>query len=465
MLSYSFENLNGITLYEHLYNCIKKDIHDSVLLPGTKLPSKRSIATNLGISVITVENAYAQLLAEGYIYSLPRKGFYVSDIQPTYHNGNPNNYEFESNSDINEEPLFADFTSNQTDSDYFPFSTWTRLLRKTINEKKNDLMCNAPVNGCKELRTAIANHLRQFRNMNVHPDQLVIGAGTEYLYGLIIQLLGHNKKYAVENPGYKKISRIYESNQVECKYIDIDKYGIKTDELLKENADVIHISPSHHFPTGIIMPIQRRHEILKWAMEKDGRYIIEDEYDSEFRFSGQMIPTLQSIDKNEKVIYINTFTKSLSSTVRMSYMVLPPHLVSAFKEKLSFYSSPVSNFEQFTLAAFISEGYFEKHINRMRNYYHTQRDLLLDTIEKNPLSAMISISEENSGLHFLMKINTTLEDTEIMSRALKMGIKITSLSQYYENNNNISHTFIINYSSLKKENMEEAINRLYLCIK
>lgn len=465
MLSYSFENSDKTTLYEHLYNCIKKDIHDQVLQPGVKLPSKRTIATNLGVSVITVENAYEQLMAEGYIYSIPRKGFYVSDIQPIYHNepnGNTLNIDSE---EITEKKYFADFTSNQTDSDYFPFSTWAKLQRKTMNEHQDELMNNSSVWGSFRLRNAIANHLRQFKNMNVHPDRIVIGAGTEYLYGLLIQLFGHDKIYAVENPGYRKISKIYKSNQVECKFINIDNSGMKTDELIASGADIIHISPSHHFPTGIVMPIQRRQELLNWALADDNRYIIEDEYDSEFRFTGQMIPTLQSIDKHERVIYINTFTKTLSSTVRMSYMVLPSHLALEFKNKLSFYSSPVSNFEQFTLASFISEGYFEKHINRMRNYYHNQRDLLLKTIKTSPLADKIKISEENSGLHFLMKIDTDISDTKLIERADNCGIKLSSLSQYYlENDTNISHTFIINYSSVKKENMKEAIDRLYSCL-
>ena len=464
MLTYSFENLNNDTLYEHLYKCIKNDIHNLVLLPGEKLPSKRTFAQNLGISVITVENAYAQLLAEGYIYSLPKKGFYISDIHPYYSPVANKNSSYIPKSEEKAQKLIADFNSNQTDSDYFPFSTWTSILRKTINDKQNELMHNSPIGGCRELRTAISEHLRQFRNMNVHPDQIVIGAGTEYLYGLLIQLFGHDKIYAVENPGYKKISEIYKSNQVKCEFVDIDKSGMKTSDLIKSKTDIIHISPSHHFPTGIVMPIQRRQELLNWAAENHKRYIIEDEYDSEFRFSGRMIPTLQSIDNHEKVIYINTFTKTLSSTVRMSYMVLPPHLVKEFNKKLSFYSSPVSNFEQFTLAGFISEGYFEKHINRMRNYYHNQRDALLETIDESPLAPLIQISEENSGLHFLMEIKTKLTDEELITKALNAGIKLSSLSQYYEGESNVSHTFIINYSSVKKENMKEAINALYSCL-
>lgn len=465
MLTYSFENIGNTTLYEHLYNCIKDDIQKGILSSGEKLPSKRTLANNLGISVITIENAYAQLIAEGYINSIPRKGFFVSDIRPASYSDNKV-YNIADLNILKEEPVFlADFTSNQTDSENFPFSTWNKILRKIISDNKNELMKNPPAGGTKELREAIAHHLRDFRNMIVSPEQVIIGAGTEYLYGLLIQLLGHDKIYAVENPGYNKIAKIYESNNVICKYIDIDSNGIILNKIKNENADIIHISASHHFPTGIVMPIQRRYELLEWACENNNRYIIEDDYDSEFRFTGQMIPTLQSIDSQDKVIYINTFTKSLASTIRISYMVLPPQLLKKYYKTLNFYSSAVSNFEQLTLAKFISEGHFEKHINRMRNYYRTQRDELLSIINKSPLSSHITISEKDSGLHFLMHINTKLNDDEIIKRALACGIKISSLSQYYETPiNNVSHTFIINYSSLKLNIMDDAISKLYNCL-
>ena len=209
------------------------------------------------------------------------------------------------------------------------------------------------------------------------------------------------------------------------------------------------------------MPIQRRQELLRWAMETDNRYIIEDEYDSEFRFSGQMIPTLQSIDKHEKVIYMNTFTKTLSSTVRMAYMVLPNHLAREFNKKLSFYSSPVSNFEQLTLAAFISEGYFEKHINRMRTYYRAQRNKLIECISNHPQAHKITILEENAGLHFLLKVKTILSDEKIMQKAKEKGLRLSFLANYTMRPETYKSTIIINYSGLDPQKMEEAINRLY----
>lgn len=484
MLTYSFTDLGTDSLYEHLYKCVKNDILQGNLCAGTKLPSKRSFAKNLGVSTITIENAYAQLIAEGYIYAIPKKGYYVTDIrasQAAYMapasmggaagTGETVSIEEHTTPVLSAEliPLLsgkstylADFTSNQTCSDHFPFSIWSKLIRELLSGHQTDLMTNSPCGGILPLRNAIAGHLRDFHGLQVSPEQIIIGAGTEYLYGLIIQLLGTDKKYAVEEPGYNKIAKIYECHHVSCAHIALDDAGIKRSDLEEHQVDVVHISPSHHFPTGIVMPVSRRYELLGWASESDSRYIIEDDYDSEFRLTGQPIPTLQSIDVLEKVIYMNTFTKTLASTVRISYMVLPNHLVNAFYSKLSFYSCTVSNFEQYTLAHFIEKGYFEKHLNRMRNYYHNKRDMLLSCIQNSPLSEYVRISEEDAGLHFLMKIDTDMSDEEFCRRAEEKGMKLSSLSQYYiDAPKEAEHVFVMNYSSVGESAMKEAIDRLY----
>ena len=493
MLTYSFENIGPEPLYLHLYKCIKNDILDGVLPSGTKLPSKRSFAKNLGISNITVENAYAQLQAEGFIYSIPKKGFYVTEL--------PENMPLTSDGHITSEAgriaagsimeeeaqCKIDLVSNMTPPANFPFSIWAKLMREVISEKSGELMKKSPWGGIMELRSAISLHLKQFRNMDVAPEQIITGAGTEYLYTLIIQLLGYNKVYAVENPGYKKVAQIYKSNNVACEYIPVGSSGIVIEELEKRNADVAHISPSHHYPTGIITPVSRRYEILAWASRKKGRYIIEDDYDSEFRLEGKPVPTLQGIDIMESVIYINTFTKSLAPTIRISYMVLPWKLLKIFYNKLSFYSCTVSNFEQYTLARFINNGYFEKHINRMRNYYRNVRDRLMDEIKKSRLSDICEISEEGSGLHFLLKIHTEIPDSEYVEICRQNNINVSCLSQYYmEDNvnykvygeakgkgsiqqkqaeditecNNRQHIIIMNYSGIRMEDIKETVSLL-----
>jgi GntR family transcriptional regulator / MocR family aminotransferase len=464
MLTYSFTDIGSDSLYEHLYKCIKNDILQGVLVPGDRLPSKRSFAKHLNISTITIESAYAQLLAEGYIYSIAKKGYFVSDIINSMKSSaaaSQSNLELSAG----KPEYYVDFLSNQTNPANFPYSIWVKLMREVISEKSEELMMNSPSGGILELRVAIAEHLRAFRGMKVSPQQIVVGAGTEYLYGLLIQLLGHDKVYAVEDPGYQKVAKIYRSNQVSCRYIPMDKQGILISSLEESRAEIAHISPSHHYPTGIITPISRRYELLGWASKSKDRYIVEDDYDSEFRLLGKPIPSLQSIDVMEKVIYINTFSKSLAPTIRIGYMILPQHLVEKFHRELSFYSCTVSTFEQFTLAKFIRDGYFEKHINRMRSFYRMQRDGLLECIRMSPLSKAVTITEEDAGLHFLMELCTKLTDEAIIRKAEQERIRIGCLSQFYHNPMpSTEHILVMNYSGIEGDRMREAIGRLSRCV-
>lgn len=478
MLTYSFDDRGMDFLYEHLYKEIKNDILIGNLKAHEKLPSKRALAAHLNVSVVTVENAYSQLLAEGYIYSKPKSGFYVCDVKAedadvvgvrnAYYTSRSEDHVTEHSHVIREHAespgqnrFFADFVNNSTLSENFPFSTWTKLMRETMMDDREKLMKRSPSGGIFELRKAIADYLYQFRGMSVSPNQIIVGAGTEYLYGLIIQLLGRDSVYGVENPGYQKIQHIYDAYQVKCCYIDMDESGVNIDSLERSGADVVHISPSHHFPTGTVTPASRRYELLGWAAKQEGRYIIEDEYDSEFRLVGNPIPALQSIDASDKVIYMNTFSKSLSSTIRISYMVLPIPLMVRYNHVLSFYACTVSNFDQYTLTRFIQEGYLEKHINRMRKFYRNSRDRILGCIRNHRLYPQVTIKEENAGLHFLMEIDTSYTDREMVDRAAAAGINISSLSQYcHGKEQEDSHTLVINYSGMEEDIIEEACDRL-----
>ncbi len=465
MLTYSFEQKGKESLYEYLYKQIKKDILNYTLSPDEKLPSKRALAKHLNISTITVETAYQQLMAEGYIYSKAKSGYYVSHLSGTrLQNASPTpHHHKEKESDSLS--YLADFVSNSTAAHNFPFLSWTKLMRETMSDEAQKLMVRSPSTGVWELRTAIADYLYQFRGMAVEPEQIIVGAGTEYLYSLIIQLLGRNKTYAVEDPGYQKITKIYAANDVRCVPVPLDESGVDVTALEETEAKVLHISPSHHFPTGIVTPISRRYELLSWASKSTDRFIIEDDYDSEFRLFGKPIPPLQSIDVLDKVIYMNTFSKSLTSTIRISYMVLPKGLMNRYKKELSFYSCTVSNFEQYTLARFIQKGHFEKHINRMRNYYRTQRDNIISCIKKHPDYYRGTIMEENAGLHFLLKVQTEKKDEELIEDMKAKGIHISCLSQYYyQKENSIPHTLIINYSGIEKDSIEKAVELLFSCL-
>lgn len=475
MLTYNLTATGSDSLYESLYKCIKNDILQGKLCAGEKLPSKRSFAKNLGISVITVENAYGQLSDEGYIYSMPKRGFYVSDIDMVV---NPNTSAktsadanlFDDSASIACSPYFADFSSNQTDSEIFPFTIWTKTVRSVLNDNRIQLMINPPCGGILPLRNAIARYLGDFRGMKVAPHQIIIGAGTEYLYGLLIQLLGKNLIYGVENPGYHKIGKICKSMGVTYRHVDLDESGVSIHELEEKKIDIIHTSPSHHFPTGLVMPVSRRYELLGWAAKEKERYIIEDDYDSELRLSGKPFPTLQSIDISGKVIYTNTFTKTLASTVRISYMVLPEDLAKRFYSELSFYSCTVSNFEQYTLAQFMENGSFEKHINRLRNYYQNKRDAILKELKSGSSGKYITIQEEEAGVHFLMHIQSDCTEAEIVEKAKVGGVKLDPLSRYYIKNtekheqngqeNPYENTYVMNYSSVNMENIKKVVQVL-----
>lgn len=456
MLTYNFENVDG-PIYEYVYKCIKEDILEGNLITGTKLPSKRSFAKNNGVSTITIQNAYDQLISEGYIYAIPKKGYYVADIAGFKKVKRPEKASMDIKVPVKEEIVF-DFSSNKIEVGNFPFSIWARLMRDTISNREGELLEISPCGGVYELREAIAEHLSSFRGMSVDPNQIIVGAGTEYLYGLLIKLLGKDKIYCIENPGYKKLYEIYKSNDVCCKAAGLDEQGVVVEELRKVKADIAHISPTHHFPTGITMPVNRRYELLAWANETESRYIIEDDYDSEFRLNGKPIPPLQSIDACEKVIYMNTFSKSLASTIRISYMVLPRHLANRFYEQLSFYSCTVSTFEQYTLASFIKKGYFEKHINRMRLHYGRKRAQILQIIRNIFSNNECEILENDSGLHFLLQFNTKVPDEYVKEKLREKKIKIVTVADFdTEGKKQDKHQFILNYSNMNPNELENAL--------
>lgn len=458
MLTYTFDKTQKAPLYEQLYLKIRSDISSGKIEAGEKLPSKRMFSEHLGISKVTVESAYAQLIAEGYIYSVEKKGYFAEKVT-VVSSALP---EAKSNKvDEKKAVYYADLKSNSVSLEHFPFSVWSKLMRETTLDFSKELMASVPYNGALSLREAICTYLAENRGMSVSPSQVIVGAGTEYLYGLIIQLLGFDKKFALENPSYGKISKVYSSHGADCVFVDMDSEGVNIAKLEESGAQVLHISPAHHFPTGIVTQQKRRFEIYGWAAAQSDRYIIEDEYDSEFRFLGKPIPPMQTADVNGKVIYINTFSKTIAPSIRISYMILPPDLAESFKQKLGFYSCTVPAFEQYTLARFISDGYFERHINRMKRYYKMLRDELVLLIENSPIAEKSRILESDSGLHFLLEIKTQKSDEEISGICMRRGVRISFLSEYYHNNkDNYSHLVLINYSGINKAEFSKALECL-----
>ena len=451
MLTYDLKKAPGVPLYEALYRCIRGDILSGNLRVGEKLPSKRALAQNLEVSKITVETAYSQLLAEGYICSREKVGYFVeavehSRVQPSASREIP--------AQQKREPLL-DLTGGGTEQ--FPFSVWSKLQREVMLDYGEQLLLPLPHQGIPELRRAIADHLAAFRGMTVDPENILIGAGTDFLYNLLIQLLGRDKIYAVEEPGYGKIRRIYAAGGVTTVSAYMDGAGVCPDSL--GNAQVLHISPSHHFPTGLVTPVSRRMELLHWAKE-GGNWIIEDDYDSEFRFNAHPMPAMQSLDA-ERVIYMNSFSKSLAPSIRISYMVLPSHLMEQFRQKLGFYSCTVPSFEQYTLARFLSRGYFEKHINRMRKFYKNRRNRVVSLLQSSAAAHRFTIQEQDAGLHFLLRVDTSLSDRELTGRLESAGIRVQALSDYYHQDRvEDLHCLVVNYSGVKEELLEKVLGLL-----
>lgn len=352
-MKYSIDTKSTKKAYMQLYEQLRTDIINSIYKYGDKLPSKRILADETLTSVITVEHAYGILCDEGYIESKERSGYFV-----TYHK--------------NEFLPIAENEMHDTPSNHhhyhtseFPFSVLAKTMRNVISKYGEDILIKSPNAGCFELRRAISDYLARCKGINVSYNQIIIGSGAEYLYGLIVQFLGRNKIYAIENPSYEKIHSVYKANGAECDLLKLGKDGILTSQLAKTKASVLHITPFRSFPSGITASASKRNEYIKWATDRNA-IIIEDDFNSEFTVSTKNEDTVFSLEPTHSVIYVNTFTKTIAPSMRIGYMVLPEELVNSFFNKMGFYSCTVPVFEQYVLAEFIAKGDFERHINRTR---------------------------------------------------------------------------------------------------
>ena len=353
-MKYCVQESSGTFAYMQLYEQLRKDIVSGVLAYGSKLPSKRILAEETGVSVITTSHTYAILCDEGYIESRQRSGYFVI-------------YQENDFVSVAEPPLpITAHTKQKKDTKYdFPFSVLAKVMRRVLADYGEEILIKAPNQGCIELRGAISNYLARSNGMKVSPRQIVIGSGAEHLYSLIVQLFKNKRKIALENPSYHKIRQVYEANNVTCDMLELGQNGIRTSELERTDASMLHVTPFNSFPSGITASVSKRYEYLQWAQKHDG-YIIEDNYASELTISKKNEDTIFSLAKDEKVIYLNTFSETIAPSMRIGYMVLPEHLVGRFEEELGFYSCTVPVFEQYVLAELINGGDFERHVNRVR---------------------------------------------------------------------------------------------------
>lgn len=539
MLTYDLRSRGTSSLYEFLYQSIREDIARGRIPCGTKLPSKRNLAQHLDIGVATVTAAYNQLITEGFVRTEQRRGYFVEDVSefrckpvtPQVKDSSsedgtsvgaecgaqdaaagvfaahgaqdarfddasagPNSRHREtarSSADTASDALaaetphaiervrdpeyFVDLKANRTSVSLFPATVWGRYMREALSLPSDNLLRSIPFNGLPELRRAIASYLRRTRGMDVSPDCIIIGAGSEYLYGRLLQMLGPTTTFAMENPGYRKFAAISKAFGNPWRPVPIDESGLLVDELEESGADVVHVSPANHFPTGIVMPIKRRLELFEWANRARKRYIIEDDYDSEFRYSGRLIMPLFADDASDKVIYLNAFSKTMVPSLRISYMVLPPKLLARYVDTMSFYSCTVSSFEQYALARFIDEGHLERHINRTRNFYRRQREAVLRDLAQSPLAKISHVEERNAGTHFLLYVRTSLTHDQVRQRGAEQGLNISLFNDYllrdgdglserttkrFEQYSNGETALVLNYAGIEPERLSETVRRL-----
>ena len=454
MQTYTLDRSGASPLYEQLYRALKADILSGALPGGSRLPSGRALAEHLGLSRVTVETAYAQLLAEGYLTSRPRAGYFVEQLTPQELPPRVSEPEAQP-----PEPETVQSRSAQL----FPFSVWARLMRGVLLDRRQELLRPAPDAGLPALRQAVAAELYRQRGVHVSPEQVYIGAGAEYFYNLLIQFFGHGRVYALENPGHRKIARVYQANQVAVRPIGMDADGVIPELLEQSGAEVLHISPSHHYPTGTVTPITRRQALMRWLTAQPGRYLIEDDYDSEFRFSGLPIPTIQSMDRSGRVIYMNTFSRTISPSLRISYMILPRTLLPQWQAAMGFYSCTVPSFEQMTLTRFLAEGYFEKHLSRMKKHYRAVRTQLFSVLHTPQAVRQCAVHDTDAGLHLVLELKNAPEPEALRALLRQSGLPDALLSDFFLDapSPQAQKSIVLGYADAEPAQLEAALTALF----
>ena len=435
--------LNNGILYMQIYEYFKNEIINGTYKANTKLPSKRNLAKEYNISLNTVDNAYSKLLEEGFIYSKERQGFFVSDVGELYVlDSKPIHITKE------EENIEYDFSYSGV-SEEFPYKIFKKISSNIFDNK--DILEKVDYQGYLPLRTQISEYLDKSRGFKADPSQIVISSGSEYLFQIIFKLI--SGKFGIEDPGYNMLSNIMDTNDINYEFIPVDKNGMDLTKLKKSKSDFCVITPAHQFPTGVIMNMQRRVELLNM---KKIKYVIEDDYDSEFKYSKRPVPALKSIDVNDKVIYIGSFSKSISPSFRVSFMVLPFDLVEKYNKIFKFFICPVSIMVQKMLTNFIESGEFEKHLNRMRKIYSKKRQLLIDMLNERK---DITIKGADAGLHLVLEYPKTYTEEEIIKKAKEKKIKVYGLSSYGTKREIPS--ILLGFATLSEDKLKEGI-KLFL---
>ena len=445
------------TLYEQIYEYIRDEIRTGNLLRNEKLPSARFLADYLQVSRTTVDMAYDQLVSEGYLEARARKGYFVSAFEELYTIGDTTRGEIAETRDQNRQPAYRyDFSPNAIDMRYFPYATWKKITKNILVDANSKMFSLGEPQGDLKLRTTICRYLHGSRGVNCKPEQIIIGAGNDYLLLLLEKILGRHVRVAMENPTYVRAYQIFRSCAYPVSFVPVDENGMRVDCLRRTDAQVAYVMPSHQYPTGVSMPIGRRMELLRWASEAPDRYLIEDDYDSEFRYKGKPLPSLQASDADGRVIYIGTFSKAIAPAIRISYMVLPYPLLERYRSRCGFYSSTVSRIDQTILNEFIQDGYFERYLNKMRKQYREKHDLLLN--ELKPFERVFRITGSNAGLHIILTDRKGRAEEELARMAAEMDVKVYRMQDFrMEDAAARPAMLILGYGALTPEEIREGI--------
>ncbi len=452
-------------IYQQIYEGIKENILTGKLKSNEKLPSKRSLAEQLNVSINSVSFGYEQLLAEGYIYTIERSGYFVENI--TEFIEQEKHWKQKLPSEIKEEPVDRDgwlsLSHMASDTSLFPFKEWLKCQEKAIKSYKRELSELSYSQGPYVVRETICRMIALTRGVNCEPEQIIMGAGTQLLVGQLMEMKSKGTVVAIENPGYARFYQLLKKMNLTVHPVSLDDQGIKMTEIESVKANVVFVTPSHQFPTGKIMPISRRIELLNWAAQRENRYIVEDDYDSEFKYGTDNIPSLQSLDRNQRVIYMGTFSKTVLPGLRISYMVLPPEFIREYREHYSNFIQYSNSLMLFTLQFFIESGEYARHVKRMNHQYDTRRKLLITEL-KQRFREEIDIEDVSAGLHFLAHFHTRKGYQEIEESALRLKLEIYSMRRFmleksvnYENRISL----VLGFANLREENVAGAVERLY----
>ncbi|ANY68692.1 GntR family transcriptional regulator [Paenibacillus sp. BIHB 4019] len=456
---------SGEALYSQLYQYIKQEILGGKLAAETRLPSIRSLAAHLHISRNTVDLAYQQLLAEGYVQSRPRSGLYVIDLEleslPLSHQMNKKGLKNKAQASS---AIRYDFRYGDVDAAHFPFAAWRKLANLSLHQDQLDLCSYGDPLGEPGLREEIAKYLHGSRGVNCTPEQMMIGAGVQYLLGVLSRLLSganNGSEMAMEEPGYDGVRTIFAHHGFHIHPIPLETDGLNIQKLYESKSRIVYMTPSHQFPYGMVMPLPKRMQLLKWAADQIG-IIIEDDYDSEFRYVGKPIPSLQSLDTHDRTVYLGTFSKCLLPSLRIAYMVLPQKLIELHAEQdYRLYDQTVSRFHQKTLELFMKNGHWEAHIRRMRNVYREKQFTLISMLQQL-MGAQVTIIGQDAGLHILLRVHNGMDEQQLIATAEEESVRVYPVSLFWAQRADAEKSMVqIGFGGLSKEDITEGVRALY----